>query len=383
MVPVTSSSSASRWRSWLWRVWPGVVLSGLVALAATAVNDRVPLVSAMLVAIFAGVLARNLRLVPALVEPGLALTGKTLLRLGVVLLGLRLSLRAVAALGWGALGVIAITVITVFAVTVWTGARLGVGHATTVLTATGTAICGAAAVAGMSAVVRADGPAGTSRAGTRPAGGENAESETVDEAATTAIASVTLFGTVALLALPLLVRWLGLEATSAGVWVGASVHEVGQVVAAGGLISPEVLDVAVVAKLGRVVLLAPLIAVVGALEGRRLVRLGERPGDDDGAVGLPRAARPRPRMPLVPWFVVGFVSTVLLRTLTEGSVPVAWFEWGSAVASFLLTMAMFAMGAAVDLRRLARGGGRALALGAVSAVVSALVSLLGVMLLVR
>ena len=204
----------------------------------------------------------------------------------------------------------------------------------------------------------------------------------MDEAATTAIASVTLFGTVALLVLPVLVRWLGLEATPAGVWVGASVHEVGQVVAAGGLISPEALDVAVVAKLGRVVLLAPLIAVVGALEARRAARLSGQAGDG-GTSRRSGFARNRGSAPLVPWFVIGFVVSVLLRTLGEGSVPVAWFEWGSAVASFLLTMAMFAMGAAVDLRRLARGGGRALGLGAVAGVVSALVSLLGVLVLVR
>ncbi len=381
---MTPSSSLPRWRSWLWRAWPGVVLCGLVALAATVINNHVPLVSAMLVAIVAGVAARNLHTLPAVVEPGLALTGRTLLRLGVVLLGLRLSLRAVAALGWGALGVIALTVLTVFAVTVWAGPRLGVGRVTTVLTATGTAICGAAAVAGVSAVVRSDGAAGASRPGRPSAGGgtENAQGESVDEAATTAIASVTLFGTAALLVLPVLVRWLALEATPAGVWVGASVHEVGQVVAAGGLISPEVLDVAVVAKLGRVVLLAPLIAVVGALEARRAARLGEQAGAE-GAGGQPGPARGRRSAPLVPWFVMGFVASVLLRTLAEGSVPLSWFEWASAVASFLLTMAMFAMGAAVDLRRLARGGGRALGLGAVSAVVSALVSLLGVLVLVR
>ena len=387
MIAVTSSSNVPQWRSWLWRVWPGVVLCGLVALTATTINDHVPLVSAMLVAIVAGVAARNFRVVPAAAEPGLALTGKTLLRLGVVLLGLRLSLRAVAALGWGALGVIALTVVAVFAVTVWVGPRLGVPHATTVLTATGTAICGAAAVAGMSAVVRADGPAGPGGAGqpgARSAGeaGDAAGGESVDEAATTAIASVTLFGTAALLVLPLLVRWLGLEATPAGVWVGASVHEVGQVVAAGGLISPEALDVAVVAKLGRVVLLAPLIAVVGALEARRAARLSGQAGDG-GTSRRSGFARNRGSAPLVPWFVIGFVVSVLLRTLTEGSVPGTFFEWGSAVASFLLTMAMFAMGAAVDLRRLARGGGRALALGAVAAVVSALVSVLGVLVLVR
>lgn len=348
------STSGSGIGTTLVAAWPGIILCALVALVATLVNSAVPLLSAMLVAILAGLALRNLGAVPTLAEPGLKVTGRTVLRAGVVLLGLRLSLPAVAALGWGAIVVVALTVTCVFAATLWMGRRLGVPHATTLLTATGTAICGAAAVAGMSAVVQSDG-----------------EDDDVDEGAATAIASVTLFGTLAILVLPLLVRALGLGVTASGVWVGASVHEVGQVVAAAGLVSSAVLDVAVVAKLGRVVLLAPLVAVVGVLESRRAERRG-------GAARATRSAAP-----VIPLFVVGFLAAVLLRSVADTHVSADVWSWINAVATFLLTMAMCAMGAGVSIRRLERTGARSLALGACAGLLSVLVSLVGVLLLLR
>lgn len=350
--------------------WPGIALCAAVAVAATAVNTALPLVSAMLVAILVGLLARNLGLVPVLAEPGLKVTARTVLRAGVVLLGLRLSVPAVLSLGWGAIGVIAATVTCVYLATLWAGRLLGVPRATTILTATGTAICGAAAVAGMSAVVR-------------PRDDDGEQAESVEEAAATAIASVTLFGTVAILVLPLLVSALGLGAVPAGVWVGAGVHEVGQVVAAAGLVSTAALDVAVVAKLGRVVLLAPLVAVVGVLESRRAARLlAQRTAAEEvGQVLRGEPVSHRAGAPVVPLFVLGFLAAVVLRSLLEGSVPEV-FSAASTLAGFLLTMAMCAMGAGVNLRRLVCSGGRALLLGALAGVVSALVSLAGVLVLV-
>lgn len=338
---------------------PGVAVCAVVAAAATALSTAVPLLSPLLVAILAGVAGRNLVPLPAAVEPGLAVTGRVVLRAGVVLLGLRLSVPAVLALGWGGVGVIVTTVCAVFLITLWLGRLLGLSRATSLLTATGTAICGAAAVAGMSAVVRPD-------------DGQ----DDVDDAAATAVASVTLFGTLAVVVMPLLAAGLDMGSTATGVWVGASVHEVGQVVAAGGLISTAVLQTAVVAKLGRVALLAPLVAVVGVLESRRARRLADgSPGEAQGPG--------RRRTPVVPLFVVGFLVAVVARSVLEGRVAPGVWDGASAVASFLLTMAMCAMGAGVNVRRLVHQGLRPLALGAVSGVVSAVVSLAGVALLVR
>src|SRR5699024_6078829 len=113
------------------------------------------------------------------------------------------------------------------------GRLFKVAHSTALLTATGTAICGAAAVAGMSAVVRR-----------RDDYDPTASDDDIEDAAATAIASVTVFGTIAMLALPPLCSALGLDTQGSGVWIGSAIHEVGQVVASAGFISPEVTDVA-------------------------------------------------------------------------------------------------------------------------------------------
>ena len=338
------------------RLAPGIVLAAVVAAIATLVNNRVPLLSAMLVAILVGLVARNMGLVPSVADPGLKVVGRTVLRAGVVLLGLRLSIPAVMALGWGAVAVIAATVTCVYLATLALGRMLRVPHATVVLTATGTAICGAAAVAGMSAVVRSDG-----------------EDDDVEDAAATAIASVTLFGTLMIVALPLLVEALGLAERGAGVWVGASVHEVGQVVAAGGLISAGVLDAAERSEVGDVLAGAPVEhSVADGPGGPAREGAGARAGSAGNAGSAP----------IVPLFVIGFLLAVLLRSFLDGVLPASVFSWGTQVAGFLLTMAMCVMGAGVNLRRLAATGLRSLALGAGAGVVSAAVSLLGVLALV-
>ncbi|WP_221654898.1 YeiH family protein, partial [Actinotalea ferrariae] len=230
------------------RLLPGLALVVLVTVPALLVARAAP-ISALVVAIVAGAVLQNLGALGPAVQPGLAWSARRLLRVGVVLLGLQLSVPAVLGLGARGLVVILATVAVTFGATVLLGPVLAVPRRLTLLVATGFAICGAAAVAAMSAVVDPDG-----------------EDE---EDTATAVALVTLFGTAALVALPLLAGAFGLDDDAAGLWIGASVHEVAQVVAAGGAVSAAALAVATVTKLGRVVLLAPLVAGVGVvLRGR-------------------------------------------------------------------------------------------------------------------
>lgn len=362
LSPTPVQTPATRWTT----VVPGLALSVAVAAVATLVNAHVPLLSALLLAILTGVALRNTGLLPSAADDGLKLAAKKVLRVGVVLLGARLSIPAVLSLGWGAIAVIVVTVTSVFLVTLLLGRLMGLPHASTMLTATGTAICGAAAVAGMSAVLRPDD-----------------EEDDVEDAAATAIASVALFGTLEILLLPLAVSALGLTVTRAGVWVGVSVHEVGQVVAAAGMISTAVLDVAVVAKLGRVVLLAPLVAIVGMLEARRSKRRHVEAAEVGEVLAGEPVRHPRSAAPVIPLFVVGFLVMVTLRSVLDGVLPAGLFSGINTVATFLLTMAMFAMGADVRLKQLARTGLPSLVLGAAAGAVSLIVSLAGVYLLVR
>ena len=335
---------------------PVIGLTAICAALAYALTLAMPLLSPMLVAILIGMVLRNVGLVPQAAEAGLAVAGRTVLRAGVVLLGLRLSIPQVVNLGWGVVAVIIITVVGTYGVTLVLGKVLRLNHAVTVLTATGTAICGAAAVAAMSAVVQ-----------------QEDEGET-QEAAATAIASVTLFGTIGLVVVPWVGQFLGMSPASLGVWIGAAIHEVGQVVAGAGIaqgaqvdpvIGQHLVDTALVTKLGRVVLLAPLVALVGALAARNRQRHA-----DTGTA----------RSPIVPLFVLGFLAMVIVRSVT--SLPGGVLDGVNLVATICFTMAMVAMGAGVRVAHLLRTGTRSLALGAVAGVVSACLSLGAIIALV-
>lgn len=318
---------------------PGVLVALLVAGACFLLTTWLPTFPVLLVTIVVGVLARAVGAVPASLEPGLAWTSRYVLRAGVVLLGLQLSARDVLALGAAELGVLAVTVAATFSATLWLGRRLKVGRALTLLVATGFSICGAAAVAAMSPVADAD-----------------------DDDVATAVALVTLYGSLAILLVPVLSGLMGLDDRTAGLWAGMSVHEVAQVVAAAGAVSAVALAVAVVAKLARVVLLAPLVTGVGIVRRRQ------------GAAAATDARRP----PIVPVFVVGFLVAVAVRTL--GVVPDAVVPGIKAATTVALGAAMVALGTQVHVGRLVRSGGRAATLGGIATLIAMSVSLGGLLL---
>jgi uncharacterized integral membrane protein (TIGR00698 family) len=323
------------------RRFPTAALPGLAVCLAGAglawgAAQLVPGISPLLVAILAGALWRNLAPVPAALRPGIALSSKRLLRTGIVLLGLQVSLAAVLDLGAGVLAVVVGSVAAAFFATLWIGHRMGIGLAQRLLIASGFSICGAAAVAGMDGVVKAK-----------------------EEEVATAIALVVLFGTVMIPLVPFLGGLLGMPDDTLGVWIGASTHEVAQVVAAGGAVGGGALAVAVTVKLTRVLLLAPIAA--GA-------SIALRPRDRGGA--------PSARPPLVPLFVVGFVAAMLLRT--TGLLPEGVLEAARVVQTVLLCAAMVALGLGVHLRSLAGVGFRPVLLGLASTVVILATSLGGI-----
>lgn len=331
------------------RLLPGVLVTLVVSGLCLALTRLAPALPALLLAIALGTAARSFGWLPASFDAGLAWTSRHVLRAGVVLLGLQLSVGDLLRLGGREVVVLLLTVAATFGTTLWLGRRWGVGRALTLLVATGFSICGAAAVAAMSPV---------------------AEAEEDDVA--TAVALVTLYGSLAIVLLPLVAGGLGLDDRTAGLWAGMSVHEVAQVVAAAGTVSAAALAVAVVAKLARVVLLAPLVAGTGVVRRRRAqARAGEAGA---GEVGAGRAARP----PLVPPFVVGFLLAVLVRS--AGLVPDAVVPAIKPVTTLLLGAAMVALGTQIHLRRLVRTGGRALALGGAATLIAAGVSLGGLTL---
>ncbi|MCK9795983.1 putative sulfate exporter family transporter [Isoptericola sp. 4D.3] len=298
----------------------------------------------------------------ARVAPGTDWTARTVLRAGVVLLGLQLSVPDVLALGWLGIAVVVATVTCTFAAVLALGRLLRVPRATALLVATGFSICGAAAVSAMTGVLERD-----------PRGGPGAPARLRDDVAA-ALALVTVFGTLAIVALPALAGALGLSDHQAGLWIGASVQEVAQVVAAAGTVSAAALATATVTKLARVVLLAPLVAGAGVALSRRAARTVVAP-DDPG-----QDVTPARRTPPVPGFVLGFLAAVLVRS--TGVLPDAVLDAASQVTTVLFVAAMFALGTGVDVPRLARTARRPLLLGALGAVVVTGVGLAAVLLLV-
>lgn len=331
---------------------PGLVLAALGVAAAWGVHEVVPAVPRLTAAVLLGVAAAHLPglrpLVRGAARPGLSLAGKRLMRAGIVLLGLKLSLHDVLGLGWATVAMVLTVVTATFFGTVWLGRRLGLPGDQPLLVATGYSICGASAIGAVS----------------QAAGSE-------EEDIATSVALVTLCGTLAIAVLPLLQHPLGLDPDAFGRWVGASVHDVGQVVATAQTGGPAALREAVLVKLMRVMLLAPLTAGVG-------LALARRKSGKSGTGGKGGEVAGAHRPPLVPLFVVGFLAMIVLRSIV--TVPDGVLGSAQTAQELLLATALFGLGTAVHLPTLARTGGRVAALGLASWVVVAGVSYAGVLL---
>ncbi|WP_404384851.1 YeiH family protein [Caenispirillum salinarum] len=318
---------------------PGLALAAVIAAVAMAVRalPGMATVSPLILAIVIGIGLRNIFGLPAVLVPGIKASLKRVLRAGIVLLGLQLTLGQVIAVGGPGLLVVVATLAATFVFTLWLGRVLGVDRPLTELMATGTSVCGA------SAVIAA-----------------NTVSEGSDEDVAYAVAAVTVFGSIAMLTYPWLAEVLGLKPLVYGLWTGATVHEVAQVVAAGFQGGTEAGELSTIVKLSRVVLLAPVVIVLGLMAARR------------------HGASKRGKAP-APWFVAGFLLMIGINS--ADLLPVQARAPLVAATPFLLAMGMAAMGLETDVRRLAAKGLRPLALGAgstlfIAAAGLALVSLL-------
>ncbi|MFT3877489.1 MAG: putative sulfate exporter family transporter [Propioniciclava sp.] len=339
---------------------PGLALCLAAAGVAYLLTLLLPGVSPLILAITFGALAANALTLPAWISPGVAFSSKKLLRAGIVLLGLKLALTDIVGLGLPLMVVIVCIVAAGITGTVLIGRALKVPEGLTLLIACGFSICGAAAVAAVAGVTDPD---------------ERAEEDTV-----TAVALVVVFGTLMIPLLPLFAGLLGLDSVTAGLWAGGSLHEVAQVVATGEAIGGSALAVAVVVKLGRVLLLAPVAAVLSVRE-RQAVR-GTRPlggaGDPGRDAGSASGQVGGTLPPLVPVFVVGFVAIVGLRSFVP--LPPAVPEAGALAQTWLLSAAMFALGCGIKVRTLTHVGIRPFVLAALSTVLVSVVALVGVLL---
>lgn len=329
------------------RLTPGLLAALGAAVLAQLLTAPLPTVSPLLLAILAGMLGANTRGVPVTWEPGLGVAAKQLLRAGIVLLGLSLVLGDVLALGPGVLAAVVVVVGGGIAGTLVLGRWLRVPRQLRLLIACGFSICGAAAVAAAAGVTDPE--------------------DEHEDATVTALALVVLCGTATMLLLPLAARGLDLGTEVAGMWAGGAIHEVAQVVAAGGLIGGGALALAVVVKLARVLMLAPVMA---GLSWQRRHELRDR-GEQGSAGSLP---------PLVPGFVLGFLTMMLLASLLP--LPGTVLEAAGLLRTTLLGAAMFALGCGVRWRALRRLGWRPLVLAVLATLLVSTLALGGILLAV-
>lgn len=288
----------------------------------------------------AGVLWRNFGRIPPRWEPGIALLAKPILRWGIVLLGFKivfddlinlgpsLLLLAVAVVGLGLAGSYAIC------------RCLGMSHSQSILIASGFSICGAAAVAGASSVTKSR-----------------------DEDISLAVGLVVVFGTLMILVVPLLAGAFSLSDHQAALLAGAATHEVAQVVVIGGMFGTVALATAVVMKLARVVLLAPVMLTLNLIS-----RFSPQPVDTS-----------RKAPPLVPLFVVGFILAMTVRSLIPIAPPV--LDVLNFAQGILLAAAMFGLGCSVRIATWKTLGARPFVAGGICTIWVTGIALAGVLLL--
>ncbi|MFF1383360.1 YeiH family protein [Arthrobacter sp. NPDC058288] len=324
---------------------PGLLTAVLAVGVAFTVHAMAPVLPAMTVAVVLGLLAANLpgtgMWVAGRARGGLDFAGKHLMRAGIVFLGLKVSVMDVLGLGWQALLLITGVVLASFAGTYGISRSFRLTRDASLLIATGFSICGASAIGAMAAVRRI---------------------RHVDTVLPVAL--VTLCGTLAIGVLPLLLHPLQLTPEVFGAWTGASVHDVGQVVATAQTAGTGALAIAVVVKLTRVVLLAPIVAAAG-IHQRAAISRGANEAGRNGAESS-RSAGPLSetggadvRMPpIVPLFVIGFVAMVGFRS--TGWLSPGWLEAAAILQDVLLGMALFGLGSAVRVQTLLHTGARAL-----------------------
>jgi len=333
---------------------PGLGLVALIATVAFAVESVVktttPIVlSPLVVAVVLGGLISNLGLIPDRCRVGLRFAARSLLRLGIVLLGLQLSFSQVRELGAPGLILVVFVVAITFTGTQWLGKKLGLSHGLSLLVATGFSICGASAIAAMRPVSDAD-----------------------DDDMAYAIALVTICGTLAIFLLPAFAEIIGFSGAQFGSWVGASVHDVAQTVATASTGNQETQHAAIVVKLTRVMLLAPMVAGVSFARRRKLAS-SHIDGVDATATST---ATPTKLPPLVPLFVVGFLISISLNSYFD--IPKAVLSDAKWVEKSLLASALVGLGAGVDARKLRSIGARPLVLGLISWLLIATLSAIGV-----
>jgi uncharacterized integral membrane protein (TIGR00698 family) len=280
---------------------PGVAVSLVLALAATFLSEHYA-APVMLFALLLG-LGFNFLADIGRTRPGIEFSARALLRIGIALLGLRIGGSQIAALGWQPVVMVVLLVAALIVGSIALARTMDFNPLFGFLSGGATAICGASAALAIAASLPAH--------------------ERKDQAMLFTVILVSVLSTIAMIAYPLVADLAGLTDRQAGIFLGATIHDVAQVVGAGYAISPEAGDTAVIVKLVRVAMLLPVIMVAGQITRHDATAGSERP-------------------PLLPWFVVAFAILVIVNSLL--ALPAAVTAGAGELSRWCLVISLAAIG---------------------------------------
>lgn len=284
-------------------LFPGLLIAAIITLASKFVSEHYG-APTMLLALLFGISLNFLGDTKA--KPGIEFGSRQVLRLGVALLGVRISAEVLTQLGWPVIALVACGVVATISFGALTSRLFGFRYRFAFLSAGAVAICGASAAMAIAAILPKD--------------------ERSEERLIFTVVGVTLLSTLAMIVYPVLGAALGFDDRVTGIFIGATVHDVAQVVGAGFSVSDEAGNIATLVKLLRVVMLGPVV-IIGALVVRSLVTQ-EGVGQD--------------RPPIVPLFVVGFVAFAALGA--TGLIPAPVIALVTEASGWLLLMAIASVG---------------------------------------
>lgn len=305
----------------------GILLIALFACAAFYIGEAQILkeisFSPMIIGIILGMLyANSLRNnLPETWVPGIQFCSKKVLRLGIILYGFRLTFQDIVNVGVAGIVVDVVIVAVTILGGIWIGRLLKMDRETALLTSVGSGICGAAAVLGAESTIR-----------TQP------------YKTAVAVATVVIFGTISMFFYPVAYRsgWLELTPQEMGIYTGATLHEVAHAVGAGNAMGPEISNVSIIVKMIRVMMLVPVLLILGFWAARRCVQTAGA-SVDKGKVNIP-------------WFAVGFLAVIGFNSLNL--LPAVFVDAINYFDTFLLTMAMAALGAETSIDKFKKAGAK-------------------------
>jgi uncharacterized integral membrane protein (TIGR00698 family) len=323
------------------KLLPGIIFAFIFAFISIFIGDISYIkanlhLNSLVIAVVIGFLIANLFKIPDSFLPGTTFTVKKILKLGIILIGFKISLADINSLGLKGLVVILLSVSFCFYFTMWLGKKMGIEKKLAILLAAGTSICGASAIIATGSVIKSD-----------------------EKDSAISVAVISVIGTIFMVLYPVAFHTFGMGKLIYSVWAGSSIHEVAQVVAAGFSVSEEVGNYSSMVKMSRVTFIIPVTLILLFREIRQV-------NSEAKTISLKDLN--------IPWFVIGFVLMILLNSMAI--IPDAIKTYIIQLDNILLTAAMFSLGTDINFSKVKETGLQPFYLCLASSIVISTVSLI-------